>query len=187
MRRLIPIAIGVLLLVAAALVHAASPVAEVRLGPFQVVVGQGEKGVGRNVEATFENVRFAESVEVTDSFSPWVGETEGMWLVVDMVVATRLEPSGIHGFLLVDGLKIPGSTRPGVSVLEDGVQAPGLPEVGVMLFEVPPYVTDLTEARLFVTSQSDWRLDSAIVLPFNPSSVEVESHIRFAEPERVPS
>ncbi len=187
MRRLATIVIGLALLVAAGLVHAAAPVAEARLGPFQVVVGQGEKGIGRNLEATFENLRFAQSVEVTDSFSPWQGTTEGTWLVVDMAVATRIEPSGIHGVLLVDGLKIPSSTRPGSSVLEDRVQAPGLPEVGVMLFEVPPYVADLTQARLFVTSQSDWRLDSAIVLPFNPSSVEATSHILFAEPERIPS
>lgn len=186
MKRLIPFVIGAALLVGAALVHLAEPPDEIRQGPFEVSVQQGQSGVGRNIEVTFENLRFAETVESMDDYDPWVGETEGTWLVVDIVAQTRVEPSGIHSFLLIDGLQISGSTRADAVGLEDSTLSPGLPVAGVLLFEVPRDVVDLTEARVLVGVNTDWRLDSAISIAFNPSSIGVERHVLIAEQVRVP-
>lgn len=186
MKRLVPFLIGAALLVGAALVHLAEPPEEIRQGPFEVSVQQGQAGVGRNIEVTFENLRFAQTVESIDDYDPWVGDTEGTWLVVDIVAQTRVEPSGIHSFLLIDGLEISGSPRAQQAGLEGETLSPGLPVAGVLLFQVPSDLVDVSQARVLVGINTDWRLDSAISIAFDPSSIDVEPHVRIAEQVRVP-
>ena len=186
MKHLTPFLIGAALLVGAALVHLGEPPEEMRQGPFEVSVQQGDNGVGRNIEVTFANLRFAETVESADDYEPWVGETEGTWLVVDVVAQTRVEAASIHSFLLIDGLQIGGSPRADQAGLEGATLSPGLPVAGVLLFQVPSDLVDLHEARVLVTVNNDWRLDSAISIAFDPSSIEVEDRARISEQVRVP-
>lgn len=186
MKRLIPFLIGAALLVGAALVHLVEPPEEIRQGPFEVSVQQGQNGVGRNIEVTFENLRFAETVESPDQFEPWVGETEGTWLVVDIVAQSRVEPVAVRSVLLIDGLQISGSPRGDDAGLERAALSPGLPIAGSLLFEVPSELLELSEARVLVMVNTDWRLDSAISFAFNPSSIEVEPRVLIAEQVRVP-
>ena len=176
------LAIGLALMVAAGVVVAAEPVEEVRQAPLEVAVKLGERGVGRNVDVTFTDVRLADTVTTEDSYTPWTGTTEGTWVVVDLVASTVIEPQGIQSWLLIDDLLIDGSSRADLGGLENGVLSPGLHTSGSILFEIPNDVLDAKSARVVVGVSSDWRLDSAIALTFDLSALSNEGDVSIARP-----
>lgn len=186
MRRGVVLAVaGLALVVAAGVVHAAAPPEELRQAPFEVSVPLGQAGGGRNIEVTFTDVRLADRVEAQDAFEPWVGETTGTWVVVDLTAQAVVAPAGVRTWLLVDGLIISGSTRPGAVSLEGALIAPGLPVAGAVLFEIPDSVVDATSARVLVGTNGDWRLDSAIALTVNPAELDHERVVPILPYERV--
>lgn len=149
------VAVGILL--AAGVVVALEPQEQWAQGPIAVNVALGEEGVGRNIEATIHSVAVAKSLEVGD----WRGDTEGVWVVVEVTVANRVSPRGIQSFLLIGDKEFRGSERLDFDGLESWPLAPGLPTTGAIAFEIPrELLAEHAEVRLGLSSDS--RLDSVI-------------------------
>lgn len=147
------------ILVAAGAVVALAPQEQWAQGPIPVAVGLGEEGTGRNIQATIHSVAVAESLEVTGE--DWAGDTEGVWVVVEVTAQNRVNPAGIQSSLLIGDLEFRGTDRLDYSGLEQWVLVPGLPTSGPVAFEIP---RDLAGERAVVMLGlgSDSRLDSVI-------------------------
>jgi hypothetical protein len=185
MHRLVSGAVGLALVIAAGVVIAVEPPEEIRQAPIEILVGLGERGIGRNIDVTYLDVRLAKTV-TADAYTPWIGTTEGTWVVIDLEAATVLEPSGVHSWLLIDGLLIEGSTRADQGGMEDNVVSPGMTVAGSILFEIPDDVLDATSARVVTSMSSDWRLDSSIAMTFDPSSLSPAATVSIVSPALVP-
>lgn len=184
MRRTVAWALAVGILLLAGVVVALQPREQLIQGPFSVDVALEQEGTGRNIAATFHSIALAEVVE-PDSFSEWRGESEGVWVVVDATVASRVDNTILNSFLLIGDDVYRGSERS-----EDGLESwslsPGLPVRGTILFEVSPEVLEsATSARIMVGARSDWRLDSVIATTVDLSSLVVEDTLLIAPVERI--
>ena len=185
MNRLVTWVVALAVIVAAGVVIALGPEDETSQAPFETVVALGQPGTGRDIAVTFDDVRAVTLVEAESG--DWTGETEGVWIAVDLTATSLLDQSGMHGWLVVDDYIFDASTRAESNGMEERVLSAGLPERGTLLFEVPRNLLDTASgARILVASGSDWRLDSAITLPVDLTSLDVESTYVFAAPTRVP-
>ncbi|MDH6180620.1 hypothetical protein M2152_000802 [Microbacteriaceae bacterium SG_E_30_P1] len=171
--------VGLALIVAAGVVVALEPGEQVRQAPFIETVPLGVDGVGRNLEVRYTDVRLADSLLLEDS----VARTQGLWVVVDLVAMNLTEPTGSQSFLLVDGFEYRGLDRLSGG-FESDVLVPGIPTEGTVFFEVPRQVSDRT-VRVALATGSDWRLDSAIAIDVDLSTLRVEDRIEIARSTRV--
>lgn len=185
MSRLVTWIVALAVIVAAGVVIALGPEDETSQAPFETVVALGQHGTGRDIAVTFDDVRAARVVEAESG--EWTGETEGVWIAVDLTATSLLDQSAIHGWLVVDEFIFDGSTRAEENGLEGAVLSAGLPEAGTLLFEVPQELLETASgARILVAFGSDWRLDSAISLPVDLTTLDVEGSYVVAPPVRVP-
>lgn len=176
------VAIGVLVL--AGVVVALEPPEQLEQGPFVVNTTLGDEGVGRNIEATFTDVRLASEVEL-DDFEGWRGTTEGVWVVATVSVQARVESTGVTSFLLIDDLEFRGSERLDLDGLESWRILAGIPTTGTVLFEIPRELADrTTAARVMIGTNSDWRLDSVISTTVDLSALEIEPTVLVAAAAR---
>jgi len=168
-RRGISWLVGLALVIAAGAVVALEPPEQMRQAPFVVEKNLGERGIGRNVEVTFTEVQLADAVE----YEEWTGTTTGVWLVVDLTAMNRVEPAGIQSFLLIGDREYRGSDRMGSDGIESAVLAPGIPTSGTIMFEIPRELASQTSsARVLISTNSDWRLDSAVQTTVDVSALE---------------
>lgn len=185
MNRLVTWIVALAVIVAAGVVIALGPQEETSQAPFETVVTLGQLGTGRDIAVTFDEVRAVSVVEAESG--DWTGETEGVWIAVDLTATSLTDQSGMHGWLVVDDYIFDASTRAESNGMEGWVLSAGLPEQGTLLFEVPRDLLETASgARILVASGADWRLDSAISLPVDLTTLAVESNYVFAPPTRVP-
>ena len=162
------------LLVLASLAFMLAPSEERLQAPIEITVEMGETGTGRNIEATVHSVRVAD-VAKTDSFDPWTGETNGVWLIVDATVSSGVKPTLSRIWLTVDGVTYQASTRPKSESIDSKIVSPGVPLTGSVVFEVPLEVAQSsTPVRITFGAGSDARLDTVIVVPVHIDDLERE-------------
>lgn len=177
------VAIGILVI--AGVVVALEPPEQLEQAPFIVNTRIGEEGVGRNIQATFSDVRLANVVEL-DEFEGWRGTTEGVWVVATIDVQSRVDSTGVTSFLLIDDLEFRGSERLDLEGLESWRLLAGIPTTGTVLFEIPRELADrTTEARVMIGTSSDWRLDSVISTTVDLSALDVQPTVLVAPAARV--
>jgi hypothetical protein len=165
------------ILVLAGVVVAVEPSEQLQQGPFVVETTLGDRGTGRNIEATISEVRLATVVEL-DEVDGWRGTTEGVWVVATVTAATRAEAAGLTGFLLIDGLEFRGSERLDLDGLQSWQLVPGIPTTGTVLFEIPESLAETAhDARLLVGLNPDWRLDSVVGTTVDLAALSVESTV----------
>lgn len=173
-RNVLGVVLALALLGLASLVFTLAPTEEQRQAPMEINVDIGETGLGRNIEATVHDVRLAQVAE-TDSYDPWVGETNGVWVVLDATVASGVNPTLLKSWLTVDGLTYQASGRPGDDTIVGSFISPGVPRSGSVLFEIPRDIAQSSHpVRITFASSSDARLDSTIVVTVRLDELDVE-------------
>ena len=161
-------AVGAALVAAAWGVAAFTPPEEAAEDPFPVAVDVGERGEGRNIAITVEDIRRAESV----SAGEW--SADGNWVVVDLDAEAVVSEFGTLltlATLEVDGRTFSASERP--DSLLRGPLAVGIPRSGSVAFELADDV-DSGEAVVTFGLDTDPRLDSLIVLKVDLGAIDVE-------------
>jgi hypothetical protein len=169
MRRWATWAIGAALVATAWGVAAVTPPEEAAESPFPVAVAVGERGEGRNLAITVDDIHRAESV----SAGEWTAE--GNWVVVDLDAEAVVSEFGTLltlATLEVDGRTFSASERP--ESLLRGPLAAGIPRSGSVAFELADDV-DAGTAVLTFGLDTDPRLDSVIVLECDLGEIEIQS------------
>lgn len=168
MRRWATWAVGAGLVAAAWGVALVTPAEDAEEAPFPVVVGLGDRGVGRNIAVTVTDVRRAESVRAGE----W--SSDGNWVVVDLdaeAVTSEFGTLFTLATLEVDGRTFRASERP-ASLLRGGLSV-GIPLSGSVAFELPDELDD-GDALLTFGLDTDPRLDSLLLLEIDLGAIDVD-------------
>jgi hypothetical protein len=175
----------VLLLVVAGVVAHTSPDQAARQAAVPVHGQVGETLDGRNIRATVDDVRVAESVEASNG---WAGPTSGVWVVVDASVEARVtELAATLGYarIKVGGVTYSASTRPDRGTIAGTSLSVGIPWTGPLMFELPlPLVSSdaARHAELQLAVDADPRADSMLVMPVDLYSLEVQDVVETDRP-----
>jgi len=173
----------VVILVIAGVVAHTTPNDEQQQAPLPVRGQVGETLSGRNIAATVDAVRVAESVEASNG---WAGPTAGVWVVVDASVEANVTES-IFGYarLKVGDVTYSASTRPDRATIAATGLSVGIPWTGPLMFELPrPLVSgDASRtAELQLAVDADPRADSMLVMPVDLSAIEIEKVVETERP-----
>jgi len=173
----------VVILVIAGVVAHTTPNDEQQQAPIPVRGQVGETLSGRNIAATVDAVRVAESVEASNG---WAGPTAGVWVVVDASVEANVTES-IFGYarLKVGDVTYSASTRPDRGTIAATGLSVGIPWTGPLMFELPrPLVTGdaARTAELQLAVDADPRADSMLVMPVDLSAIEIEKVVETGRP-----
>ena len=173
----------VVILVIAGVVAHTTPDDEQQQAPIPVRGQVGETLSGRNIAATVDAVRVAESVEASNG---WAGPTAGVWVVVDASVEANVTES-IFGYarLKVGDVTYSASTRPDRATIAATGLSVGIPWTGPLMFELPrPLVSgDASRtAELQLAVDADPRADSMLVMPVDLSAIEIEKVVETERP-----
>jgi len=169
MRRAAAWAVGAGLVGVAWGVAAFTPADDASEAPFPVSVAVGERGEGRNVAITVEDIRRAANV----SAEGW--SAKGNWVVVDLDAAAVTSESGTALRLITletAGRIFSASERP--ESLAAQPLAVGIPRSGSVAFELPDDIEG-GDAVLTFGLSTDPRLDSLIVLQVDLDEIEVQT------------
>ena len=161
-RRLIPSAVLIVVLAAAAVLWHNLPTPTAVYAPFDVHGSMGAPVLGRGVSATVTRVRIADRLSDASSRDRSSVTATGRWVVVDTVLTATTTPDRPHVELLVG----PNTYAPADrfdSAAAVGELAPGIAVTAPWVFEVAPTVLDAGEATLHVWV-GDGRLDSRLVI-----------------------
>ena len=162
-------AIGAGLVAAAWGVAALTPADDASEAPFPVTVSVGERGEGRNIAITVDDIRRAEGVSALD----W--SAEGNWVVVDLEAEAAISEFGTLlrlATLETAGRTFSASERP--ESLARQSLAVGVPRSGSVAFELPDDI-EVSEAVFTFGLNADPRLDSQIVLQVDLSEIDVDT------------
>lgn len=168
MMRWVSGAIGAALVAVAWGVAAITPTEDSAEDPFPVTVAVGERGEGRNIAVTVDDIRRAETVTAGE----WTAD--GNWVVVDLDAEAVVTESGTLltlATLEIDGRTFSASERP--ESLRRASLAVGIPQSGSVAFELPADVRG-GEGVLTFGLDTDPRLDSLIVLDVDLDAIEIE-------------
>lgn len=128
-------------------------------GPFVTYAQFGEQVDGRDLTWKADTAYLADRLTSAE----WVGETDGVWLVIEGTIGSKLELTTPFASIRIGDKRYAASDRPGDAVLGTSV-SPGLPQAGAFVFELPKSVLDSPDGRLAVARFAtgwDIRLDSA--------------------------
>lgn len=168
MRRWVSWTVGAALVAVAWGVAVITPPEDAAENPFPVSVGVGERGEGRNIAITVDDIRRAESVSTAE----W--SAEGNWVVVDLHAEAVVSEYGTLltlATLEIGGRTFSASERP--DSLLRGPLSVGIPRSGSIAFELPEDI-DAGTAVLTFGLDTDPRLDSLIVLRVDLGAIDVE-------------
>ena len=173
----------VVILVIAGVVAHTTPDDEQQQAPIPVRGQVGETLSGRNIAATVDAVRIAESVEASNG---WAGPTAGVWVVVDASVEANVTES-IFGYarLKVGDVTYSASTRPDRATIAATGLSVGIPWTGPLMFELPrPLVSGdaARTAELQLAVDADPRADSMLVMSVDLSAIEIEKVVETGRP-----
>jgi len=173
----------VVILVLAGVVAHTTPNDEQQQAPLPVRGQVGETLSGRNIAATVDAVRVAESVEASNG---WAGPTSGVWVVVDASVEANVTESNFgYARLKVGDVTYSASTRPDRATIAATGLSVGIPWTGPLMFELPrPLVSgDASRtAELQLAVDADPRADSMLVMPVDLSAIEIEKVVETGRP-----
>jgi hypothetical protein len=177
-------ALVIILVIAGGISHT-TPDDEQQQGPIIVRGELGETMSGRNIRATVDDVRIAESVTASNG---WAGSTSGVWIVVDLSVEAVVDDFGVSlgtAVIRVGDTTWSASPRPDDGTIAETSLDVGIPRSGPLMFEVP---RDLVSseggrtAQLQLGEDSDPRADSLLVIPVDLALLDVEKSIETSEP-----
>ena len=173
----------VVILVIAGIVAHTTPNDEQQQAPLPVRGQVGETLSGRNIAATVDAVRVAESVEASNG---WAGPTAGVWVVVDASVEANVTES-IFGYarLKVGDVTYSASTRPDRATIAATGLSVGIPWTGPLMFELPRLLVSSDASRtaeLQLAVDADPRADSMLVMPVDLSAIEIETVVETERP-----
>jgi hypothetical protein len=176
------------IIAAAALVLRTAPTEAEWQGPIEVHGAVGEEVAGRNIAATVDGVRVARTVTASTG---WIGETPGVWVVVDVSAAAVVTEAGATlatAELVLGEDTYSASTRPGIGTIADQSLSVGVPLRGPLMFEVPrDAVASDRAARAVIRlgQDGDPRTDSLLVVPLDLTRADVEDALTADEPDLV--
>lgn len=172
----------VVILVLAGVVAHTTPNDEQQQAPLPVRGQVGETLSGRNIAATVDAVRVAESVEASNG---WAGPTAGVWVVVDASVEANVTESNFgYARLKVGDVTYSASTRPDRATIAATGLSVGIPWTGPLMFELPRLLVSSDASRtaeLQLAVDADPRADSMLVMPVDLYSIDIAE---VAETER---
>jgi hypothetical protein len=173
----------VVILVVAGFVASTTPDDAQQQAPIPVRGQVGDTLSGRNITATVDGVRVAESVEAGNG---WAGPTAGVWVVVDASVEANVAES-IFGYarLKVGEVTYSASTRPADGTIAETGLSVGIPWTGPLMFELPRPLVSSAAARtaeLQLAVNSDPRADSLLVMPVDLAAIEIEEALETDRP-----
>ena len=173
----------VVILVIAGVVAHTTPNDEQQQAPLPVRGQVGETLSGRNIAATVDAVRVAESVEASNG---WAGPTSGVWVVVDASVEANVTESNFgYARLKVGDVTYSASTRPDRATIAATGLSVGIPWTGPLMFELPRLLVSSDAARtaeLQLAVDADPRADSMLVMPVDLSAIEIEKVVETERP-----
>ena len=173
----------VVILVLAGVVAHTTPNDEQQQAPLPVRGQVGETLSGRNIAATVDAVRVAESVEASNG---WAGPTSGVWVVVDASVEANVTESNFgYARLKVGDVTYSASTRPDRATIAATGLSVGIPWTGPLMFELPRLLVSSDASRtaeLQLAVDADPRADSMLVMPVDLSAIEIETVVETERP-----
>jgi hypothetical protein len=173
--------LALVLTAGAVAVQRTAPSEEDQVAPFVEAAGVGEWGQARTVGVRVDDVALADAV--TDG--EWTGTTDGVWVLVTATAETTLGPGSVASSLSLGDRRYEASDRPEDALGSARLQ-PGLPERGVVVFEVPADALREHggEARVRFATQTDPRLDSLVEVPVDLAGLEPAPLAELTPPER---
>ena len=154
--------VGMGLVVAAWGVLELAPSTETAQSSIPVAVAVGERGEGRNIAATVDEVVIAQRLTDEDS---WNGETTGQWIVVSATVGSTRRGGSLDATLELGPLLVFASTRPPTgSSLQNAALDAGIDVSGWVAFEVPADAPLPATATIRIAEGVDSRLDTVITV-----------------------
>ena len=171
------VAVGILAL--AALITESHPDGLTSQHSFRVEGRLGTAVQGRDLRATVHEATVARDLRRGDAGEPLA--TRGHWIVIDLTVATDVEPSGIGTADLELGERTYATRRVRGRDLTGVIIQPGLPRRGLLVFEVPEGAVDGT-AVLALARSSDPRLDSTLAITIDLAEAPVTDLVELTEP-----
>jgi len=173
----------VVILVLAGVVAHTTPNDEQQQAPLPVRGQVGETLSGRNIAATVDAVRVAESVEASNG---WAGPTSGVWVVVDASVEANVTESNFgYARLKVGDVTYSASTRPDRATIAATGLSVGIPWTGPLMFELPRLLVSSDAARtaeLQLAVDADPRADSMLVMPVDLAAIDIETVVETERP-----
>lgn len=179
-RRLVPWAVGAVLVLAAGVVTAVTPPEQALLDPFAVRGGAGETVTARTIAASVIEVSRAERVTMTDG--TW--EADGNWVVVELAVSaptTEVDAAIGVASLLIDGRLYQASERPPATMVGTALRV-GTDTIGMLAFELPDGVTTGSGELRLSGRYPTPELDDVIVFPVDLDQVVTTSSVEIDEP-----
>ena len=171
------VAVGILAL--AALITENRPDSMTSQRSFRVEGRLGTAVQGRDLRATVHRATVARELRRGEVGEPL--STSGRWIVVDVTIATDVEPSGIGTADLELGERTYATRRVRGHDLTGLVVQPGLPRRGLLVFEVPTDAVDGT-AVLALARAGDPRLDSTLAITVDLAEAPVTDLVELTEP-----
>lgn len=181
-----PLRTGAVVLVTVALVGVAflvrltQPSDEEQQKPFVATAVFGEQAEGRDLTFEAHDAYLADRIVSPD----WVGETEGVWLVIEATIGAKLGVANPYATVTIDGLRFTTSKRAEDVALGRSLDA-GLPQQGAFVFELPRDLAEGEAGRHVVVrfaSAFDVRLDSAIDMTLDLGALRHERTVTIEEP-----
>jgi hypothetical protein len=172
--------VGLVFIAVAWFVALATPGDAQMKAAFEVPATIGQPATGRDLVATFTDLRRASHV----SEGGW--SADGNWLVVDLqaqAVLTEFANSLVYVKLQFDDKQFDASERPKSSMYRAGLEV-GVPWAGGLAFELPEGV-DSGTGRIEIATNLDPSLDSMVVLTFDLSQVRHVEQTEMSEKGRV--
>jgi hypothetical protein len=180
----IPAVLALLALIGGALVlHLTKPSDEELQGPFVTYAGFGEQVEGRDLTWIAEDAYLADRL----TSSEWTGETDGVWLVIEGTIGSKLGITTPDVSVLVGDRRYEASDRPGDAALGDSLDA-GLPQAGAFVFELPRSVLDSEEGTHVTARIANGfrvRLDSAIDMVLDLTQLDHRDTATLPQPGMV--
>lgn len=181
----VSILVGAAFVAAALVVSVFAPRDVQQQEPFVSVIPALDTAVQtQKFSATVRALRLTDRVQTPE----WVGVTDGVWLVIDIEFARRLDAGGIDGSLRIGDRDYMASARPDTASISDGaISDPGLPWTGSILFELPESALSAAGADVATLqlSTGEVRLAGVLEYTFDLGEIERTDSITILEPERV--
>lgn len=175
MKRFVPWAIAIALLLAAWLVQLNAVDEYAYQQPFVTTVELGEQGTGRNIAVTVTEVKRATTISDDSGFT-----ATGTWVVVDLsaeAVHSQERATMRYATLEVGGFEYSASERPTSFI--DTALVPGVPKSGSLTFEVAP--ESLTGPLVFSFAlDTITLLDSIVEVRVDESQLQTVTHAVLA-------
>lgn len=146
---------------------------------FRVEGRLGAAVQGRDLRATVHGATVARELRRGDASEPVA--TNGRWIVVDVTIATDVEPSGIGTADLELAERTYATRRVRGHDLTGIIVQPGLPRRGLLVFEVPADAVDGT-AVLALARSGDPRLDSTLAVTIDLAEAPMTDLVELTEP-----